>query len=143
MSDQERDQPGEPDEQHLQRVQDEAARLGLAVVGEATAMASGDPAMVEASEENLRDAVGEFVDQPLTERQSEVFETLGAMSGSITAGLGSALAHEQGREPQDVLSGAAASIVWSQRFATGEFAGTGNADGDEDTAPETPEDDHR
>ncbi|MFZ7086521.1 hypothetical protein [Curtobacterium sp. RRHDQ10] len=121
MSDAERDQPGEPDDAHLRRVQDEAARLGLAVIGEATAMSSGDASMVEASEANLREAVDTLVDQPLTERQSEVFETLGAMGGSITAGLGSALAHEQGRAPEDVLSGAAASIVWSQRLASGEL----------------------
>jgi hypothetical protein len=123
MSDQEQGQSDEPDTERLQRVQDEAARLGLAVIAEATAMSSGDVAMVEASEANLKETVDTFVDQPLTERQEEVFETLGAMGGSITAGLGAALAHAQGREPEEVLSGAAASIVWQQRLATGDLAG--------------------
>ncbi|KQO61304.1 hypothetical protein [Curtobacterium sp. Leaf261] len=132
MSDQEQGQPDEPEQERLQRVQEEAARLGLAVIAEATAMSSGDLAMVEASEANLKDTVDTLVDEPLTERQEEVFETLGAMGGSITAGLGSALAHAQGREPEAVLSGAAASIVWQQRLATGELADGTLADAERD-----------
>lgn len=134
MTDQDRDttdqHEGRPaDDERQTRVQDDAARLGLAMVGEATAMTTGDEDAFRASEDNLREVVDELVDEPLTPRQEEVVETLGAMGGSLTAGLGSALAHEQEREPAEVLRGAAASIVWQQRLAA---AGEQDADRRED-----------
>jgi hypothetical protein len=97
--------------------QDDAARLGLAMVGEATAMTVGDEEAFRVSEENLRDVVDELIDEPLTPRQEEVVETIGAMGASLTAGLSSALAHAQDRDPSEVLGGAAASIVWQQHIA--------------------------
>ncbi|WIE55047.1 hypothetical protein [Curtobacterium sp. MCBD17_003] len=122
MTDQEhgridQDDPETTQAERVTRIQDDAARLGLAMVGEATAMTTGDEDAFRASEENLREVVAELVDEPLTPRQEQVVETLGAMGGSLTAGLGSALAQEQDREPTEVLGGAAASIVWQQRLA--------------------------
>ncbi|WIB64001.1 hypothetical protein [Curtobacterium sp. MCBD17_040] len=122
MTDQEhgridQDDPETTQTERVTRIQDDAARLGLAMVGEATAMTTGDEDAFRASEENLREVVAELVDEPLTPRQEQVVETLGAMGGSLTAGLGSALAQEQDREPTEVLGGAAASIVWQQRLA--------------------------
>jgi hypothetical protein len=98
----------------------DAARLGLVVVGEAAALSSGDEGALDASEQNIRDTVDELIDEPLTPRQEEVVERLASAGGSLTAGLSGALAAQTGRTPEDVLSGAATSIVWQERLAAGD-----------------------
>lgn len=108
------------DDDRGRRIQDEAARLGLAIVGQATAMTTGDPEAVVASEENLHELVDDMVDQPLTEQQEEIVAVLGAMSGSLGAGLAGALADEQDREPAEILSDAASSILRQQGIAGGD-----------------------
>ncbi|WIE64467.1 hypothetical protein DEI99_014725 [Curtobacterium sp. MCLR17_036] len=105
------------DEQSTPRPEDDAARLGLVVVGEAAALHSGDEAALDASEQNIRDTVDELVDEPLTQRQEEVLERLAAAGGTLTAGLSGALAAQTGRSVDDVLEGAARSVVWQQRLA--------------------------
>ena len=57
------------DDNDTRRPEQDAARLGLVVVGEASALQSGDEAALDASEANIRDAVDELVDVPLTPRQ--------------------------------------------------------------------------
>jgi hypothetical protein len=99
-----------PDPRH------DAARLGLVVIGEAAALQSGDEEALDASEQNIRETVDELVDEPLTRRQEEVVERLASAGGSIAAGLSGALAAETGREPGEVLEGAARSFVWQDRF---------------------------
>jgi hypothetical protein len=99
-----------PDPRH------DAARLGLVVIGEAAALQSGDEEALDASEQNIRETVDELVDEPLTDRQEEVVERLASAGGSIAAGLSGALAIETGREPGEVLEGAARSFVWQDRF---------------------------
>jgi hypothetical protein len=99
------------------RPEDDAARLGLVVVGEAAALQSGDEAALDASEQNIRDTIDELVDEPLTPRQEEVVERLASAGGTLTAGLSGALAAQSGRSVDDVLSGAARSVVWQQRLA--------------------------
>ena len=105
------------DEHRTPRPEDDAARLGLVVVGEAAALQSGDEAALDASEQNIRDTIDELVDEPLTQRQEEVVERLAAAGGTLTAGLSSALAAQSGRSVDDVLEGAARSVVWQQRLA--------------------------
>ncbi len=105
------------DEHEGQRPEDDAARLGLVVVGEAAALHSGDEAALDASEQNIRDTVDEMIDEPLTDRQEQVVERLASAGGTLTAGLGGALAAQTGRSVDDVLEGAARSVVWQQRLA--------------------------
>ncbi|WP_420368842.1 hypothetical protein [Curtobacterium sp. L1-20] len=122
------------------RPEDDAARLGLVVVGEAAALHSGDDAALDASEQNIRDTIDELVDEPLTERQEEVVERLAAAGGTLTAGLSGALAAQTGRSVDDLLEGAARSVVWQQRLAQerDERAERGEAEDAFD-----PRDDHR
>ncbi|MDR6169246.1 MULTISPECIES: hypothetical protein [unclassified Curtobacterium] len=105
------------DEHEGQRPEDDAARLGLVVVGEAAALHSGDEAALDASEQNIRDTIDEMIDEPLTERQEQVVERLASAGGTLTAGLSGALAAQTGRSVDDVLEGAARSVVWQQRLA--------------------------
>ncbi|WP_139196417.1 MULTISPECIES: hypothetical protein [unclassified Curtobacterium] len=116
------------DEQSTSRPEDDAARLGLVVVGEAAALHSGDEAALDASEQNIRDTVDELVDEPLTQRQEEVLERLAAAGGTLTAGLSGALAAQTGRSVDDVLEGAARSVVWQQRLANERDDAAGDAD---------------
>ncbi|WP_139196075.1 hypothetical protein [Curtobacterium sp. MCBA15_009] len=116
------------DEQSTPRPEDDAARLGLVVVGEAAALHSGDEAALDASEQNIRDTVDELVDEPLTERQEEVLERLAAAGGTLTAGLSGALAAQTGRSVDDVLEGAARSVVWQQRLANERDDAAGDTD---------------
>ncbi|PCN46938.1 hypothetical protein Csp2054_14625 [Curtobacterium sp. 'Ferrero'] len=123
------------DEHATPRPEDDAARLGLVVVGEAAALQSGDDAALDASEQNIHDTVDDLVDEPLTPRQEEVVERLASAGGTLTAGLSGALAASTDRSVEDVLGGAARSIVWQQRLtqeredAGGQQSGT--SDGDE------------
>jgi len=105
------------DEHEGQRPEDDAARLGLVVVGEAAALHSGDEAALDASEQNIRDTIDEMIDEPLTERQEQVVERLASAGGTLTAGLSGALAAQTGRSVDDILEGAARSVVWQQRLA--------------------------
>ena len=105
------------DENERPRPEDDAARLGLVVVGEAAALHAGDDASLDASEENIRETVDSMVDEPLTPRQEEVVERLAAAGGTLTAGLSGALAAKTGGQVEDVLEGAARSVVWQQRLA--------------------------
>ncbi|MCS6569474.1 hypothetical protein K0028_13270 [Curtobacterium flaccumfaciens pv. flaccumfaciens] len=105
------------DEHRTPRPEDDAARLGLVVVGEAAALQSGDEAALDASEQNIRDTIDELVDEPLTPRQEEVVERLASAGGTLTAGLSGALAAQSGRSVDDVLEGAARSVVWQQWLA--------------------------
>lgn len=106
------------DEREDQRPEDDAARLGLVVVGEAAALHSGDDAALDASEQNIRDTIDEMIDEPLTERQEQVVERLAAAGGTLTAGLSGALAAQTGRSVDEPLEGAARSVVWQQRLAS-------------------------
>ncbi|NII41121.1 hypothetical protein E9228_001768 [Curtobacterium flaccumfaciens] len=105
------------DENDTRRPEQDAARLGLVVVGEAAALQSGDEEALDASEANIRDAVDELVDVPLTPRQEEVVERLAQAGGTLTAGLSGALAAQTGHPVEDVLEGAARSILWQERLA--------------------------
>ncbi|MFK4484470.1 MULTISPECIES: hypothetical protein [unclassified Curtobacterium] len=105
------------DEHRTPRPEDDAARLGLVVVGEAAALHSGDEAALDASEQNIRDTIDEMVDEPLTPRQEQVVERLASAGGTLTAGLSGALAAQTGRSVDDILEGAARSVVWQQRLA--------------------------
>lgn len=105
------------DENARPRPEDDAARLGLVVVGEAAALHAGDDASLDASEENIRETVDEMVDEPLTDRQEEVVERLASAGATLTAGLSGALATKTGSNVEDVLEGAARSVVWQQRLA--------------------------
>ncbi|KTR38660.1 hypothetical protein NS263_12795 [Curtobacterium oceanosedimentum] len=105
------------DENDRPRPEDDAARLGLVVVGEAAALHAGDDASLDASEENIRETVDSMVDEPLTPRQEEVVERLASAGGTLTAGLSGALAAKTGGHVDDVLEGAARSVVWQQRLA--------------------------
>jgi hypothetical protein len=91
--------------------EEEAAALALAVVSQAAAITQGDPAAVEASDENLREVVAELTDQPLTPRQEDVVATLGVAGGSLAAGLTAALAHEKGVDPGVILGSTSQAIV--------------------------------
>jgi hypothetical protein len=113
----ERTVPRMTNEHEAPRPEDDAARLGLVVVGEASALHSGDEAALDASEENIRDTIDDMVDVPLTDRQEEVVERLAAAGGTLTAGLSGALAAQTGRGVDEVLEGAARSVVWQQRLA--------------------------
>jgi len=119
------------DEHDSPRPEDDAARLGLVVVGEAAALHSGDDAVLDASEENIRDTVDDLVDEPLTPRQEEVVERLAAAGGTLTAGLSGALAARSGSSVDDVLAGAARSVVWQQRLAA-ERDGVDDGHGEDD-----------
>jgi hypothetical protein len=99
------------------RPEDDAARLGLVVVGEAAALHSGDDAALDASEQNIREVIDEMIDEPLTPRQEEVVERLASAGGTLTAGLSGALAAQSGRSVDQILEGAARSVVWQQRLA--------------------------
>ncbi|MBF4587662.1 hypothetical protein [Curtobacterium sp. VKM Ac-2887] len=105
------------DEHRTPRPEDDAARLGLVVVGEAAALHSGDEAALDASEQNIRDTIDEMIDEPLTPRQEQVIERLASAGGTLTAGLSGALAAQTGRSVDDILEGAARSVVWQQRLA--------------------------
>jgi hypothetical protein len=94
----------------------DASALGLAVVGGATAVHTGDTDAVVAAEDNLRDAVDELVDEPLTDRQQEVVEALASASSGLTAGLAGEVAVDQDRPVSSVLQGAARSILMQQRL---------------------------
>jgi hypothetical protein len=123
------------DENARHRPEEDAARLGLVVVGEAAALQSGDEGALDASMENIRETIDDMVDEPLTERQEEVVERLASAGGTLTAGLSGALAAQTGRSVDDMLEGAARSIVWQERLsadrdraAAEEAAGTGARD---------------
>ncbi|WP_242089142.1 hypothetical protein [Curtobacterium sp. DN_7.5] len=105
------------DEHQATRPEDDAARLGLVVVGEAAALHAGDDASLDASEQNIRETVDSMVDEPLTDRQEEVVERLASAGGTLTAGLGGALAARSDRSVDDVLAGAARSVVQQQRLS--------------------------
>lgn len=105
------------DENARHRPEEDAARLGLVVVGEAAALQSGDEAALDASMENIRETIEDMIDEPLTERQEEVVERLASAGGTLTAGLSGALAAQTGRPVDDVLEGAARSIIWQERLA--------------------------
>lgn len=47
----------------------DSSQLGLAVIAEAAATLSGNPALVDATEEDLRDTFDELIDERLTHRQ--------------------------------------------------------------------------
>lgn len=113
----ERTVPRMTDEHRTPRPEDDAARLGLVVVGEAAALHSGDEAALDASEQNIRDTIDEMIDEPLTPRQEQVIERLASAGGTLTAGLSGALAAQTGRSVDDILEGAARSVVWQQRLA--------------------------
>ena len=108
------------DEHDSPRPEDDAARLGLVVVGEAAALHSGDDAALDASEQNIIDTIDDLVDEPLTERQEEVVQRLASAGGTLTTGLSGALAARSGRSVDDVLEGAARSVLWQQRLADGD-----------------------
>ncbi|MFJ4219654.1 hypothetical protein [Curtobacterium luteum] len=105
------------DEHQATRPEDDAARLGLVVVGEAAALHAGDDASLDASEQNIRETVDSMVDEPLTDRQEEVVERLASAGGTLTAGLSGALAARSDRSVDDVLAGAARSVVRQQRLS--------------------------
>ncbi|MBF4615794.1 hypothetical protein [Curtobacterium sp. VKM Ac-1376] len=105
------------DEHGTTHPEDDAARLGLVVVGEAAALQSGDETALDASEQNIRDTIDELIDDPLTPRQEEVVERLASAGGTLTAGLSGALAAQSGRSVDDVLEGAARSVLRQQRLA--------------------------
>ncbi|MGU3411702.1 hypothetical protein ACLBWP_16500 [Microbacterium sp. M1A1_1b] len=128
------------DEHGSTRPEEDAARLGLVVVGEAAALQSGDEAALDASEENIRETVDGMVDQPLTPRQEEVVQRLASAGGTLTAGLSGALAAQTGRSVDDVLEGAARSIVWQERMAAEHDRRAAELD---DGLPEQHEDDQR
>jgi hypothetical protein len=117
------------DENAHHRPEEDAARLGLVVVGEAAALQSGDEAALDASIENIRETIEDMIDEPLTERQEEVVERLASAGGTLTAGLSGALAAQTGRPVDDVLEGAARSIIWQERLS---------ADRDRDRPPRRP-----
>ena len=108
--------------------EEEAAALALAVVSQAAAITQGDPEAVEASDENLREVVGELSDQPFTARQEDVVATLGTAGGSLAAGLTAALAHEKGVDPGVILGSTSQAIVAQTQTP---FAG-GHDDMDDD-----------
>ncbi|KPG79855.1 hypothetical protein [Frigoribacterium sp. RIT-PI-h] len=108
--------------------EEEAAALALAVVSQAAAITQGDPAAVEASDENLREVVAELTDQPLTPRQEDVVATLGVAGGSLAAGLTAALAHEKGVDPGVILGSTSQAIVAQTQSP---FVGADD-DGDDD-----------
>ena len=91
--------------------EDEATQLGLAVVAEAAALHAGDTESLISAEDNLHDTVDALIDEPLTDRQERVVESLAATGGALAAGLSGALAAEQGRPVDDILQKAATSIV--------------------------------
>ncbi|WP_144760070.1 hypothetical protein [Curtobacterium sp. 9128] len=105
------------DENGTHRPEEDAARLGLVVVGEAAALHSGDEAALDASEDNIRETIDDLIDEPLTPRQEEVVERLAAASGTIAAGLSGALAAQTDRPVEDVLEGAARAVVWQERMS--------------------------
>ena len=105
------------DENARHRPEEDASRLGLVVVGEAAALQSGDEAALDASVENIRETIDDLIDEPLTPRQEEVVERLASAGGTLTAGLSGALAAQTGRPVDDVLEGAARSIIWQERLA--------------------------
>jgi hypothetical protein len=105
------------DQVNDRRPEEDAARLGLVVVGEAAALQSGDESALDASEANIRDTIDELVDQPLTPRQEEVVERLAQAGGTLTAGLSGALAAQTGAPVDAVLEGAARSVLWQERLA--------------------------
>jgi hypothetical protein len=106
------------DQNDSRRPEEDAARLGLVVVGEASALHSGDGASLDASEENIRETIDELVDVPLTDRQEQVVERLAQAGGTLTAGLSGAVAARTGTSVDDVLEGAARSVLRQQRFAS-------------------------
>jgi hypothetical protein len=106
----------------------DSTQLGLAVIAEASATLSGDPALVDAAEENLRDTVDELIDEPLTHPQEQVVESLATASGSITAGLSGALAASQDRPVDDILGRAARLLLAKQQLASEDGTGTGEPD---------------
>ncbi|WP_123680018.1 hypothetical protein [Curtobacterium sp. PhB115] len=120
------------DEHRTPRPEDDAARLGLVVVGEAAALHSGDEAALDASEQNIRDTIDEMIDEPLTPRQEQVVERLAAAGGTLTAGLSGALAAQAGRTVDDILEGAARSVVWQQRLADERADAAGRPDHDDE-----------
>lgn len=104
----------------------DSTQLGLAVIAEAASTLSGDPALVDAAEENLRDTLDELIDEPLTRRQEQVVESLAAAGGSITAGLSGALAASQDRPVEDILGRTARLLLAKQQIASEDGAGTGD-----------------
>lgn len=123
------------DENDRPRPEDDAARLGLVVVGEAAALHAGDDASLDASEENIRETVDSMVDEPLTPRQEEVVERLASAGGTLTAGLSGALAAKTDGNVEDVLEGAARSVVWQQRLAAERDALQGQPQASPDDEP--------
>ncbi|QCR44510.1 hypothetical protein C1N91_14295 [Curtobacterium sp. SGAir0471] len=131
------------DENERPRAEDDAARLGLVVVGEAAALHAGDDASLDASEENIRETVDSMVDEPLTPRQEEVVERLASAGGTLTAGLSGALAAKTGGNVEDVLEGAARSVVWQQRLAERDALQGQPQESFEDGPTDDPRDDAR
>lgn len=116
---------------------DDAAQLGLAVVGDATALHTGDEELhtgdedaVIAAGDNLRDIVDELVDEPLTDRQEDVVEALASASSGLTVGLAAEVAFDQHRPVGDVLQGAARSVLMQQHVGRQQQADSRN-DADE------------
>jgi hypothetical protein len=89
----------------------EAASLALALVAVATATVDGEPEAQDEGERGLVEVVEGLCDVPLTERQASVVECIGTASAALTAGLGSALADEQGSDVQRVLGLAARAVI--------------------------------
>jgi hypothetical protein len=126
------------------RPEEDAARLGLVVVGEAAALQSGDESALDASEANIRETIDELVDEPLTPRQEEVVERLAQAGGTLTAGLSGALAAQTGQPVDTVLEGAARSVLWQERLAAErEIAHSGGSDHDQERAERTDPDEDR
>ncbi len=119
--------PAMTDANEHPRPEDDAARLGLVVVGEAAALHAGDDGALDASEENIRETIDSMVDEPLTDRQEQVVERLASAGGTLTAGLSGALAAKTGSSVDDVLEGAARSVVWQQRLAAERDAAAASA----------------
>jgi hypothetical protein len=89
----------------------EAAALALALVADPTATVDGGADAQHASDDGLVELVDGLCDVPLTERQASVIETIGTASAALTAGLGAAIAGQQGCDVADVLRLAARAVI--------------------------------
>jgi hypothetical protein len=96
---------------------DDATQLGLAVIAEAAALNSRDDKIAQSAADNLQDTVDGLVDEPMTARQEEVVESLGAVAGSLLAGVSGALAAQQDLPVEQVLE-RTARVVLSKRQLT-------------------------
>ena len=89
----------------------EAASLALALVAVATASVDGGEDTAAVSGRGLVELVDGLCDVPLTERQSDVIETIGTASAALTAGLGGALAVDHECDVHVVLRLAAQAVL--------------------------------